>query len=278
MAESEENKFAHSKYNHADFMPKESEPQAETDSSPVQETLPEPETSSDSEEALKGADPEIAVLESPGKVDGWLRYVAMVFSPLLIPTYCMALAMWATPLANINENTRLGATFMVLVLTALAPLTFFVASMRFSHYDFKDFSNARKMAVPVVVFAVCEFVAAYYLYCVKAPSWLFMAYVGAGLLTVLLLCLSRLSGISSSMGAMGALSGTVFYWCREGIADWTPTYFVIALLLVSGLVGSAVIATNKRKISSIALSYALGWVVLYLVLTIPWFEFNYTIK
>lgn len=42
------------------------------------------------------------------------RYVSAVFSPLLIPTYAVAMAMWITPLNTTPENVRFMACVLVL--------------------------------------------------------------------------------------------------------------------------------------------------------------------
>ena len=50
------------------------------------------------------------------------QIVSDVFSPLLAPTYCMAMAMWITPLQILPESTRMGATLGVAIITGAIPL------------------------------------------------------------------------------------------------------------------------------------------------------------
>ena len=52
------------------------------------------------------------------------RYVSAVFSPLLIPTYAVAMAMWITPLQALPERNRMIATLGVFVITGIIPSAF----------------------------------------------------------------------------------------------------------------------------------------------------------
>ena len=76
-----------------------------------------PEAPADTVQASQMPSPDAC--ENPR--NAWLyrtaSYVSAVFSPLLTPTYCMMVALWATPLNVLPEGTRLSSAAVVLGLT-----------------------------------------------------------------------------------------------------------------------------------------------------------------
>ena len=59
--------------------------------------------------------------DTPARRARWAQILSDVFSPLLTPTYAMIMAMWLTPMRVLPESTRLMATAIVAVLTAVIP-------------------------------------------------------------------------------------------------------------------------------------------------------------
>ena len=56
----------------------------------------------------------------PARRPRWAQLLSDFFSPLLIPTYATALAMWVTPLRSVPESNRLIVTILVGVITGLS--------------------------------------------------------------------------------------------------------------------------------------------------------------
>jgi membrane-associated phospholipid phosphatase len=88
--------------------------------------------------------------------------------------------------------------------------------------------------------------------------------IASVLLIVALLLISFKWNISIHMAAAGAVTATLFALSfRAGV---NPVYAVIAVVLVSGLLGTARLALNKNNLLQVAAGYILGFVILYPVI------------
>lgn len=268
------------KYDHSEFMPKADKPEeaageAVTGAADEQEQIAvsetETEQKSDETDAVANAnisDPERGVVVGAGLSLAWARYISAFFSPLLIPTYCMAIAMWITPLSAINENTRLGATLMILVLTAVAPLTYILAMARLGRIHSVDMRERSQRIGPCLVNIVCLLAAAFYLYKSMAPEWLFMMMVAGAVNALVFFGINFFTLLSGHTTAMGALTAYVCYIGKCGLLDMPVTIWVIVIVLLSGLVGSARMALQRHKALDVGLGYVVGFLVTYLVMNI----------
>lgn len=213
--------------------------------------------------------PEKGLIESINARPAWSRYVSTAFMPLLIPTYAMVMSVWLTPLVHVDENVRLGATFMVLLLTALAPMSYLLTMMRMGRMNYQMLVLGLSRFVPCIVFVVCQMVTAFYLYRVKAPEWL-VQFMGAGAVTTLVTYgIHKFTKISGHAAGMGALLALICFLARHGVLDVMPLPWIMGIVLVAGLVGSARLAFEKSfKGLPLLLGYLAGFVVVYAILSI----------
>ncbi len=267
------------KYDHTDFMPKDdSFNDAKEESSVVPEEVSEEQqiVEDDSEVVEEVAtdisDPECGVVEGKVSTYTWARYISTFFLPILIPTYCMAIAMWITPLAVISENTRLGATIMVLVITALAPMTYLIAMVRLGRLRAPGSQPRIHRVVPAFVNFVCLLAAAFYLYKSMAPEWLFMMPAAGAVAVLAFFVVGFWVNLSSHTTAMGALTAFVFYLGRNNLTDLPITPWVLVIILLSGLVGSARVALGRHNPLQVGLGYTLGFAAAYLTLSLHVFN------
>lgn len=252
------------KYSHSDFMPKDDSHEEPVVEEKVTIEIIEPVE----EPSTENIDPEmgVAVNTTP---PGWAKFVSAFFFPLLIPTYTTALAMWITPLSAIDENKRLIVTFMILLITALAPLSYMLAMHRISRIKSPDAVSRPQRAIASTVFLICEFIGAYYLFSVKAPEWLIMFLIAGAGVTLVYLLLNIFSNTSGHMTGMGALTGSMIYLCKAELADVEMTSWIIAFIILSGLLGSARVAMSSKSYKNIVIGFIVGLFIAYIILNIP---------
>lgn len=218
------------------------------------------------------ADPEQGPVEFGGEPSRWATFVSAFFSPLLIPTYCIALAMWITPLSHISENTRLLATIVILAMTALLPTACMAALVRTGRRPGFDHSTRQTRLVPAATFVVCMLLAAYYLYNIYAPAWLSMILVAGAATTVAFIVINLFIFVSGHACAISALCAVAMHLGRTGLSDVPMTPWLIAFVLIAGFVGSARLELRRHKFSEIAIGYAIGFIITILVLNLHLFD------
>lgn len=170
----------------------------------------------------------------------WAQILSDVFSPLLVPTYGMALAMWITPLRTVPESARLIATLLVAAVTGLIPLLTISLLRYFKLIDDNAVSNRRQRPLPMSVAIICYVGAGFMLGKLGAPMWLRMFFWGGALSTLLALLITFKWKISAHTTALGGLVGMMLRMAVMGLADVN-----VMILLTIGFVLTGTIATTR---------------------------------
>lgn len=202
----------------------------------------------------------------------WAKIVSAVFSPVLIPTYCMILALWLTDLAVLPESVRLGAATIVFLLTGITPMIAILTMMKFGVVSEFDIKNRVQRFAPAVVMILCYLATAWYIYLAMAPVWLVMLFVAGAASTLIFIIFNFFTKISGHALAMGTMVGLVAYLGANGEVDVTITPWLVAILILAGLVASARVALGRHTLFQVALGFFTGAVVTYLVLGLQLFE------
>ena len=242
-------------YNHNDYMPPQDEIRGEStnlsESKPITPTLP---------------DPEIGIVKEEPAPPQWATFISIFFSPLLIPTYCVALAMWITPLVDLPENIRMVATLMVLLITAVVPAIYLGVLKKIGVNNAHQSSSIWNTYVASGVFIVCELMAAYYLYYILAPEWLFMIPASGAVSAICYLIVRKGISVSEHLCGMGMLCAVAYYIGVKELATVNISIWLAVLILLSGLVGSARSEVRQYKISGLIFGFIIGAIVTYLIM------------
>ena len=162
-----------------------------------------------------------------------------VFSPLLVPTYACAMALWITHLAILPERTRFLVSLIVFLLTAAAPLAVIIFMMRAGKVSDSSISHRRERGVPFLVTALCYLGVYLFMTHIRAPHWLAMFYAGACASTVMAFVINLFWKISAHGMVMGGLCAMVLFIAVKGLAVVWMMPWITGVVLIAGAVGSA---------------------------------------
>ena len=202
----------------------------------------------------------------------WARIVSAVFSPILFPTYSMILALWLTDLSTLPESVRLGAATVVFLITGIAPMVAILTLIRLRYVDEFDIPVRRQRYVPAIILILCFLGAAWYIYRAMAPVWLVMLFVAGAVSSLLLLGMNTLTKVSGHSLAMGTMLGMMIYIGAHGLADVWVTPWIVVVILLAGLVGSARLALDRHTPLQVALGLVTGVVVTYFMMGLELFH------
>ena len=115
--------------------------------------------------------------------------ISDVFSPLLMATYAMAVALWLTPMAYLPLGVRAWSTVGVFFITAVIPASTVFVLMKMGRVSDASISDRRERPLPFIVAVLCYCGAWLYLSALNAPRWMlcFMAAAAAVALMELLI-------------------------------------------------------------------------------------------
>jgi membrane-associated phospholipid phosphatase len=196
------------------------------------------------------------------------KVLSAVFSPLLIPTYCMTTAMWITPLVNVDERVRFITTLVVLGLTALVPVVMLLAMIRSGLVKDLDVSVRRERFRPMLMILCCYIVAMAYIWWVNAPWWLLM-YFASGCVTTFVVGLLTLRWKVSGHGAgLGNMIGLLTALCIHGLTNIAIVPWIMVGIIIAGLVGSARVILHKHTPAQFIVGVVISAVITILIMGI----------
>lgn len=186
------------------------------------------------------------------------QIVSDIFSPLLLPTYCMAMAMWITPLQALPERNRMIATLGVLVITGLIPYIFIKVMMRLGRISDAGIADRSERLVPMIVGIICYVVSALYVWYLGGPQWLSLFFVGAAAAAVVSLIITRFWKISAHAAAIGGMVGMLAWFGLVGLANVNTMIWLSAVILLSGAVLTSRLILRRHTLAQVAWGFVLG--------------------
>lgn len=193
------------------------------------------------------------------------RILSNFFSPLFIPTYAVAIAMWVTPLRVLPERNRLIVTLIIALITGLIPAAILIALRAFGIVKDLKLLNHRERPIPMIVWMVCYIAAALFLSSLHAPRWLPMFFYGAAIAAAVAAFISIWWKISAHTAAMGGLVGLMAWFAVASLADVNAMVLLSASILALGAVASARVAMGRHTLSQTAAGGLLGFAATFLL-------------
>lgn len=191
-----------------------------------------------------------------------------VFSPLLVPTYGMILAVTLTQLCMLGAGVRLTACLGIAFITAVLPMTFIFILMRTGRVSDASISDPRERTAPYIASIVCYLGAAAYVFAIHAPLWLIVFFIGAALTSAIAMLITHWWKISAHTGGIGGLTGIIFWLAWRDMLLTDGMMWVSAAALLTGLLGSARLILNRHTLGQVAAGAALGFGVELACLTL----------
>ena len=197
------------------------------------------------------------------------RVVSVVFSPLMIPTYCTIMAMWLTPLNAVPENTRFVASAVVMALTCLFPLMILFSMMRLGRIKDLDVSDRRQRFRPMLYIFVCYVLATIYMWNISAPLWLVLYYVSGCVTAVLMMLISLRWKISGHGAGMGNMAGMIIAFIEGGYGEYDMLPWLCTIIVLCGVVGTARVILHRHTLAQTYAGTILSAVITAVMMLFP---------
>lgn len=195
-------------------------------------------------------------------------YISAIFSPLLLPTYCMAVAMWITPLSASPERARFWSSMMILLITGAIPMAMILGLIKSGHVHNLDITRRRERVIPFIATGLCYVAAAIYVHRLNAPSWLSMMFVGGCATALLFAIISTFWKISAHAGGMGTMTGMLVWLAVNHNAEISIMPWISAVILLTGFVGMARVLLGKHTVSQVVAGVICASILTYIAMGI----------
>lgn len=196
------------------------------------------------------------------------QVISDLFSPIVLPAYMMAVAMWLTPLVVLPERTRLISMAVVVGLTAIVPTAVIFTLIKLGKVKDVSLSNRTERYIPYVVSIICYLATVLFLNAVNAPMWLSSFYKGAALAAVIACVITSKWKISAHSSSVGGVAAAVVWMGAHHLLIYGPLWWITGVILLSGMVGTSRLILNRHTPAQIFAGYALGAVAVTVMLAI----------
>lgn len=204
----------------------------------------------------------------PSRTSFLAHIISDIFSPLLMPTYGMAIALWLTMLRFIPFSVKLWAIGGVFIITSLIPWLIIIALIRIGKVSDMAISKRSERFIPFIVAIVCYLGAAVFVHSIQAPTWLTAFYVAAAVVIFLTSIITLRWKISAHAGGVAGLAAAIYWLAAHGLIFAAPlTCFSIAVAIV-GAVAWARLYLNHHTPLQVLAGVVISSLVIYATLSL----------
>lgn len=194
--------------------------------------------------------------------------ISDLFAPLLIPTYAMLAVMFLTRMAILPLGARLWSTAGVFVITAVIPFAFIWTLIRMGKVSDASISDRRQRTIPYIASILCYLGAAWYVWSLRAPGWLVAFFIGAAMVSVFSVIITRWWKISAHVGASAGLCAALFFLAWKHLLLYAPLVWVsIGFILVCAMAWARLYLNRHTPLQTLA-GAILGFCVVLISISI----------
>lgn len=191
-----------------------------------------------------------------------------IFSPIMIPTYMMAIAMWMTPLIALPERPRFVALGVIALLTAFSPTAAIFTLIKMGKAHDVSLSDRRERTTPYIITIICYLLAMVYLRIAHAPIWLADFYLGAAVTSFIATLITFRWKISAHTSAVGGFCAAILWLALHRLLLVGPLLWVSGAFLLVGLIGTSRLILSRHTLSQVAAGFLLGFATMFIILTL----------
>lgn len=197
-------------------------------------------------------------------INGVASALSIIFSPLLMATYGVSLAMVLSFLCFIPTATKLTVILETFLATTAIPVIGIFILSRLKVISDPKLNERRDRTFPYLIETACFIGLAVYLNHINAPAWLSLFLIGGAVALVVLTVVNRWWKISGHATGMGGLCALVFYLMLSGNSIYDLQWEFLVAVLLAGLVCSSRVILGRHTLGQVTAGFFNGflWVIL----------------
>lgn len=188
------------------------------------------------------------------------KILSSLFTPLLMGTYGVALAMSLSFLCLIPTATKISVIFATFVATAVIPIILIYILHKIGVIKDPLLNDKADRTWPYVVEILSLIGVAVYFYCINAPTWLMMFTIGGAAAVTILTVINSWWKISGHATGMGGLTAMVFYLMISGNSIFSLQWEFMVMLLLAGAVCTSRLILERHTLGQVAAGFLNGFV------------------
>lgn len=195
-------------------------------------------------------------------------FLSGIFSPLLMPTYGMILAISSSTLMYMPFQIKISVVLVVVAITFLLPVLAMALMYRMGYISGFALVHREERFVPFMI-AISSYAAwLFYLENANAPLWLVLFVLGAMLAAIVACVVTRWWKISIHTTSIAGVFAMICYLAQSAhvTCDLMPMASVVVMLL--GATASARLILRRHTLAQVAVGALSGFACVYAVMAI----------
>ncbi|MCM1110913.1 MAG: hypothetical protein NC336_06895 [Clostridium sp.] len=178
-------------------------------------------------------------------------FLSFIFSPLLVPSYGVALALWFSMLVYLQTGFKLQIVLFVFIITAVIPAALILLLKVFGFVSDIGLNNQKERTLPYCIVCLSYLVTAYYFMVERFPSWIVLFMAGATLAVIISLVVNIWWKISAHLAAMGGAVGLLMRIIADGDEIAATFPMLLTMIVLTGLVAMARVYLGRHTLGQV---------------------------
>lgn len=203
----------------------------------------------------KQEDNKIPLVEQASKLsisEKIANFFSSAFSPLIIPTYAVAIALNISFIGSISPlYTRILVTLAILAITCMIPSIAIAILFKLGKISDPEVNKRQDRIGPYIIAVMSYVAAAIYLSNINAPIWIPMFMIGGGIAVIASALINLKWKISAHGAGMGGLTALMFSMWVNGYVTFDLIYLTSLVILLTGVVGTSRLILKRHTLAQV---------------------------
>lgn len=193
------------------------------------------------------------------------QIISFIFSPLIVPTYGVAMALWLSSLSLLPAGVLWRTVGYTAAMTCLFPALIIFLMWKLGYLTDPGLNKRTERTLPYIV-VLFGYVGCAIIYSrMHAPGWLTGFMAGGAVAVVVSIVVNRWWKISAHMTAMGGLIALPIRLLVSDLAYVDVLWPLMIAVVCAGLVGTARVGLRRHTLGQVVAGAVNGFLWTYLL-------------
>lgn len=193
------------------------------------------------------------------------HFLSWVFVPMLIPVYGTLMILYLSMMSFVPASSKVVFTLAVVLFNVVIPMLFVIILKKLGYVKDLGLNNRSERPIPYIIMILCFSGTALFFHMKGAPLWMTLFYAGGALAALVNLIVNFWWKISAHAAAMAGLVALLIIINRDGLPHASIAGWLIATVILTGLLGSARVWLDRHTVGQVMAGYAVGFLSIYLL-------------
>lgn len=188
--------------------------------------------------------------------------ISILTSPLIMPTYGMAISLWGTYLVFAPASTRWQVLMLTFAATTMLPVIVIFVLTKVSIIKHPSLNDRNDRPYVYAAAAMAYLGVSFYLTRINAPQWLSMFMLAAAFAAVATMIVNFKWKISGHATSIGGLTALTFFICFKNLTLHNNEWLFITMVLAAGAVMTSRLILERHTLGQVTAGFFNGafWV------------------